>query len=55
MFVAKLVCDVRQFEFLSAIEADPVRSPFYRKYSTSVTVPAPENELENPKQRVHQP
>src|SRR5271166_5640646 len=46
-------CGVRQLEFPSTIEADPVRPVFDREHPTSVTVPAPKDKLENPKQRVH--
>jgi hypothetical protein len=42
-------CHVRQLEFATTIEADPVRPVFDREHATSVTVPAPKNKLENPK------
>ena len=44
---------IRQVEFPSAIEADPVRPFLDREDATQVTVMASKRKLENPKQRVH--
>jgi hypothetical protein len=45
--------NVRQVKLPSTIEAHAVRSAFDREDATYVTVTAPKDELENPKQRVH--
>ena len=47
------VC-VRQVEFLSTVEADPVGAVVNREHTAEVTVPAAKDKLENPQQRFHQ-
>jgi hypothetical protein len=39
---------VRQLEFPSTVEADPVGAAFDRKHTAQMAVPASENELEKP-------
>jgi len=43
----------RTLKLSTALEADLVRSPLDREYAAELAVPAPEDEFENPQQRVH--
>jgi hypothetical protein len=44
---------VRQVEFPSTVEADPVCAVLDREHTADVTVPAAKNKLENPTQWFH--
>jgi hypothetical protein len=44
---------IRQVEFLSAVEANLIRSVFDREHTAEMTVPAAENKLEHSQQEFH--
>lgn len=44
---------IRQVEFPSAVEANPVCAVFNREHAAQVTVPAPKNKLEDTQDQLH--